>query len=106
VETAHDHRHAAAAEFAGDLIGPLGRIGLDRDGDEIGRPVERNLLHPVIMEGDSDVLRRQCRQQGDRQRLHLPGAHVVDAGAPPDRRMYQRQAHQAASFRPIGQSQV
>ncbi len=106
MEPAHHHGHAAAAVLAGDLIGTLGGVGLDRDGHEIGRPVERDRFHAVVVERDLDVLRGERGEHGDRQRLHLPRAHIVDARLAPDRGMHQGQAHHAASRKPIGQSQV
>ena len=75
------------AVFAGDLVGAPRGVGLDADRDEVGRLVERDLLHPIVVEAHVDVRRRQPGDRRGRQRLHLPGADVALPGAPADARM-------------------
>lgn len=83
VEAAHHDGHAAAAVFAGDLIRPFRRVGFDADQDEIRGLVERDRLHPIVMEPPLDVGGQQRRQHGRRQRLHLPAPHVAAHAAKP-----------------------
>ena len=97
VKSTHHHGHAATAEFRCDLVGALGGVGLDRNSDEIGWPVVSDRLHPIVVERDPYILRGERGERGDRQRLHLPRAHVVGAGPAPHRGMHQCQAHYAAS---------
>jgi hypothetical protein len=105
VESAHHHGHAAPAVFTGDLVGALGGVGFDGNGHEIRGLVEGNLFHAIVVEADVHVGRRQSHEHGDGQRLHLPGAHVVDAFAAPDGGMDERQPHAGASL-PTGKSQL
>ncbi len=112
VKAAHHHRHAALPVLAGDLVGALGGVGLDGNGHEIRRFVERNRLHAIVVKADVDVGRRQAHQHRDRQRLHLPGAHVAHARAAADGRVDERQSHRAIPARrssgaaTCGQSQL
>ena len=55
----HDDRHAAFAKFGRDLKGAFCRVGLNADSDKVGRLVERNRFHPVIVKTDFNVTRRQ-----------------------------------------------
>src|SRR5260370_41759296 len=68
--------YAAAVIFGGNLIGPFGCVGLDGDGCQMGRLVKVDALYALVEIGDLDIGRRQARQCGDGERLHLPGAHV------------------------------
>ena len=80
VKAAHHDRHAAAAVFAGDLVRALGGVRLDADRDEVGRLVEGDRLHPVVVEADVDVGRRQ---PGDRsRRAAAPSATCGCTSAP------------------------
>ena len=59
VHSAHHHRHTARPVLARDLIGASGRVGLDADGNQIGRLVERDGLESVVVEADLDVAQRE-----------------------------------------------
>ena len=63
MEAAHHDRHAAAPVFAGDLVGALCGVGLDADRDEIGRLVEGNRLHAVVVEAHLDIARREAGER-------------------------------------------
>ncbi len=85
--------HAAGTEGAGDLVGAQGREGLDADGDKVGRLVEGDVLHTVVVKTHLDIGRRQTGEQRHRQRLHLPGAHVGLVFLAADRRIDEGEAH-------------
>jgi hypothetical protein len=102
VESAHHHRHAAPAVFRGDLVRALRGVGLDGEGHEVRRLVERDLLHPVVVEAHLDVLGSEAGDEGGRQRLHLPGPDVRLAPAPADAGMHEGEPHAAAVFAVLG----
>jgi hypothetical protein len=84
VKAAHHDRNFTPAIFGRDLVGTLGGVGLDADGDEVGGLVERNVLHPVVVEFHGDILRGEAGEGGGGQRLHLPGADVFLPGPAAD----------------------
>ena len=94
VEAAHDDGHAAAAIVGGDLVGALGGVGFDAEGDEVGGLVERDRLHAVVVKPDLDVARGEAGEGGGGERLHLPSADVAAvAAAASDARMDDRDSH-------------
>ena len=108
MKPAHDNGHPAPTVFRRDLVGAFGGVGLDRNGDEVGGVVEGNGFHPVVVEGGLDLKWRQRLQRRDRQRFHLPGAHVILALAAPDRGVDESDFHATAgrSRWPMIQSQL
>ena len=104
MKPAHDDRHAAFAKFGCDLIGAFCRVGLDADSDEVGRLVERNRFHPVIVKTDFNVARRQSGESSGRQRLHLPGADVFLSRLSTNAGMDDRQAHEVRAASTAGRA--
>ena len=98
VKTAHHDRHAAPPVFGRDLVGALGGVGLDADGDEIGGRVERDRLHAIVVEAELDVFWREAGERRGGQRLHLPGADVgAVAAMAADARMDECDFHRTAA---------
>ena len=95
VEAAHHHRYAARAVLTGDLVRARRGVRLDRNGHGVGRLIERNGLHSIVVEGEVDVGRREGGEVGHRERLHLPGADVALAGAMSDGGMDEGEFHAA-----------
>ena len=77
MEAAHDDGDVALSVFAGDLVRPFRRIGLHRNCYRVGRFVEGDLLHPVVVEADRHVSGRQARDRRGGQRFHLPRTDVT-----------------------------
>ena len=71
-----NHRHAAPAEFIGDVVGAVGieRPGGDRD--QIGAVIEVNGFQLFVEKFDFPVRRGQRRQVRQGQRHHLPAADL------------------------------
>jgi hypothetical protein len=90
MESTHDDGHAATAILARDLIRAARGVRLDADRNQIGRLVERYPFHPVVMEADVDVRRRQPRDRRRRQRLHFPRSQVPLSTTPADAGVHQR----------------
>ena len=96
VETAHHHRNSPAAVFGCDLVGALRCIGLDADGNEIGRLVERYGLEPIVVEPALDVGGEECGEHGRGQGLHPPAADVaLYADMPADAGVHDRDPERA-----------
>ena len=72
MHSAQNDRHAPQPEFCGNLVRPPRGIGFDSDGDKIGRLIVRNRLHPVIVQNNLDIRRRQTGEHAQHQRLHTP----------------------------------
>jgi len=85
--------HTALPVAAGNLVGAFGGVGFYRNGHHIGGRIVVDSLHAVIKKADMHVRRRQARQGGNGQRLHLPAANVRLAGAMPNGRVNQGQSH-------------
>ena len=93
MEPAHHHWHTPLAIFRRDLVRPLGGVRLDADRHQIGRLVERNLFHPVVVKFHVHVRRREPRDRRRRQRFHLPRADIFLPRPPADAGMDDRQFH-------------
>src|SRR5947199_10547992 len=116
MKAAHHHWHAASPIFAGDLVGPFCGVGLDAHRHKIGRFIERDRLHPLVIETHVHIARSQSGEGCGGQRLHLPGADVTLVTAPPPNAwMDERELHAAADAtaptgadgaRPMIQSQL
>ena len=97
MKASHDDRHAAPPVLAGDLVGAFGGVGLHAQRDEVGRFVEGDGFHPIIVETRGHVARGQPGQGRGGQRFHLPGAHVATITPPTaDTRMDNGQFHTVA----------
>ena len=93
MKAAQYHGHTALPVAAGNLVGAFGGVGFYRNGHHIGGRIVVDSLHAVIKKADMHVRRRQARQGGNGQRLHLPAANVRLAGAMPNGRVNQGQSH-------------
>ena len=71
VRTAEHHGNAARAIVASDLVGAHGAAGDDRQSDQIGGEIERDILDAFVVQHEFDVElgRGKRRQRGQRQRL-------------------------------------
>ena len=58
VKSPHDHRHFAFAKFCGDLIRAFGGVSFHADRNEVGRFIERDHFHPVVVKTNFNILRR------------------------------------------------
>src|SRR5687768_17882732 len=56
VKSTHHHWHTALPKFRRDLVSALRRVSLHADRHEIRRLVPRDVLHPVVVETNLDIL--------------------------------------------------
>ena len=78
---AHDDRDATAAELGGDVVGAQRMQRPRRDRDEIGGPVEIDLLHLLVEDRHGPFRRRQRGQVGQRQRHDLAALRLEHLAA-------------------------
>ena len=82
MHSAQDHCHAAFLELGGDLIGARSITGHDRDADHVGRILEINVAHGLVLDLDVPVFGRVGGDDGKAQlgkpdSLSFTGAEVI-----------------------------
>ena len=93
MHTAQNDRHTALPKFRGDLISPPRGIGFDGDDNKIGGFIVRNRLHPVIVQNDVDIGRRQTAEHAQHQGLHATFVDIQAVLSAANRRFDQDQSH-------------
>ena len=96
--TSENHRNAALAKSSGNVIPPLGRIGLEGQTHQVRFDFIVNRFEAVIKKGDLPIRRRHRRKSGHGQGLELPRPDEWFAGLATDCRIDERQSvHKTSS---------
>ncbi len=84
VDAPETDRHTPVPVHVRDLVGPPGAEGVHGDGDEIGRFLAGDVLHPVVQETDRVRLGSQSGKHAQGERLHAAVVDVVLLDNRPD----------------------